>query len=101
MARPKRCRSSGPASATATIGARSSVPKTGAYEVAVDASRAGGQAVGSSTAYVRAVPSDAEYFDPTMHAQPLRRIAEETGGRFYTAGTAQGLAEDVRVRAVV
>jgi len=27
----------------------------------------------------------------------LRRIAEETGGRFYTAGTAQGLAEDVRV----
>ena len=27
----------------------------------------------------------------------MRRIAEETGGRFYTAGTAQGLAEDVRV----
>ena len=26
-----------------------------------------------------------------MHAQPLRRIAEETGGRFYTAGTAKGL----------
>ena len=71
--------------------------KPGAYEITVDASRAGGQAVGSSTAYVRAVPSDAEYFDPTMHAQPLRRIAEETGGRFYTAGTAQGLAEDVRV----
>jgi uncharacterized membrane protein len=71
--------------------------KTGAYEVAVDASRGGGQVVGSSTAYVRAVPSEAEYFDPTMHAQPLTRIAEETGGRFYAAGTAQGLAEDVRV----
>jgi uncharacterized membrane protein len=70
--------------------------KAGAYEVAVDASRAGGQAVGSNTAYVRAVPSEAEYFDPTMHAQPLRRIAEETGGRFYTADAAQGLAEDVR-----
>ena len=71
--------------------------KAGPYEVAVDASRAGGQAVGSSTTYVRAVPSEAEYFDPTMHAQPLRRIAEETGGRFYTAGAAKGLAEDVRV----
>jgi uncharacterized membrane protein len=69
---------------------------TGAYEVAVDATRAGGQAIGSSTAYVRAVPSEAEYFDPTMHAQPLRRIAEETGGKFYTADSAQGLAEDVR-----
>ena len=68
----------------------------GAYEVAVDATRAGGQAVGSSMAYVRAVPSEAEYFDPTMHAQPLKRIAEETGGKFYTAAAAEGLAEDVR-----
>ena len=39
---------------------------------------------------------DAEYFDPTMHAAPLRRIAEETGGRFYTPATVAGLAEDVR-----
>jgi uncharacterized membrane protein len=69
---------------------------TGAYEIAVDASRAGGQPVGSSVAYVRAVPSEAEYFDPTMHAQSLRRIAEETGGRFYPADAAEGLAEDVR-----
>ncbi len=71
--------------------------KAGPYEVAVDATRAGGQAIGSSTTFVRAVPSDAEYFDPTMHAQPLKRIAEDTGGRFYTADAAQGLAEDVRV----
>ena len=41
-------------------------------------------------------PSEAEYFDPTMHAAPLRRIAEETGGKFYTTDTAKGLAEDVR-----
>jgi hypothetical protein len=71
--------------------------KAGQYEIAVDATRAGGQTVGSSTAYVRAVPSEVEYFDPTMQAQPLRRIAEDTGGRFYTADTAQSLAEDVRV----
>ena len=71
--------------------------KAGSYEVAVDASRAGGQAVGSTKTYVRAVPSEAEYFDPTMHAQPMKRIAEETGGRFYTADRAQTLADDVRV----
>jgi hypothetical protein len=68
----------------------------GAYEVSVDASRAGGEIVGTGVAYVRSAPSEAEYFDPTMHAQPLQRIAEETGGRFYTADTADGLAEDVR-----
>jgi uncharacterized membrane protein len=68
----------------------------GAYEIAVDATRAGGEIVGSGVTYLRAAASEAEYFDPTMHAQPLRRIAEETGGRFYTAETAQGLAEDVR-----
>ena len=42
----------------------------------VDATRAGGQAVGSSTTYVRAVPSEAEFFDPTMHA-----AADEAGSR--------------------
>ena len=31
-----------------------------------------------------------------MHEAPLRRIAEETGGRFYTPDAAAGLAEDVR-----
>ncbi len=68
----------------------------GAYEVAVDATRAGGQIVGSGVSYVHAAPGEAEFFDPTMHAAPLRRIAEETGGKFYTPETAAGLAEDVR-----
>ena len=45
---------------------------------------------------MRAAASEAEYFDPTMHEQPLRRIAEETGGRFYTASEADGLSEDIR-----
>ena len=67
----------------------------GAYEVTVDASR-GGRQLGSGTMYLRAGPSDAEYFDATMHDAPLRRIAEETGGRFYTPDTVAGLAEDVR-----
>ena len=69
--------------------------EAGAYEVRVDSSRSG-TPLGSGVTYVRAGSSDAEYFDPTMHEGPLRRIAEETGGRFYTAETAAGLAEDVR-----
>lgn len=67
----------------------------GAYEISVDATRAG-KAIGSGVAYVRAAAGDAEYFDPTMHAAPLRRIADETGGRFYTTDNVTGLAEDVR-----
>jgi uncharacterized membrane protein len=69
--------------------------EAGAYEATVDATR-GAEPVGSGVAYVRAAPGDSEYFDPTMHAQPLRRIAEETGGRFYTPGNVDGLAEAVR-----
>ena len=68
---------------------------SGTYEVAVDSSR-GSTIVGSGVTFVRAGPSDAEYFDPTMHEAPLQRIADETGGRFYTADAAAGLAEDVR-----
>ncbi len=69
--------------------------EAGTYEVAVDSSRAS-DIVGSGTTYVRAGPSDGEFFDPTMHEAPLQRIAEETAGRFYTASNAAGLAEDVR-----
>jgi hypothetical protein len=68
----------------------------GAYEVSVDATRAG-QAIGTGVAYVRAAPGDVEFFDPTMHEAPLRRIADETGGRFYAADNVAGLAEDVRI----
>ncbi|MBI3047266.1 MAG: hypothetical protein HYY76_03050 [Acidobacteria bacterium] len=69
--------------------------EAGTYEVAVDSSRSSA-ILGSGVTYMRAGPSDAEYFDPTMHEGPLRRIAEETGGRFYTPDTAAGMAEDVR-----
>ena len=69
--------------------------EAGTYEVAVDASQ-GAEIIGSDVAFVRAGPSDEEFFDPTMHEGPLRRIADESGGRFYTPDTAAGLAEDVR-----
>jgi uncharacterized membrane protein len=67
----------------------------GSYEARIEASR-GGEIIGSTMAHVRAAPGDAEYFDATMHAATLRRIAEETGGQFYTPDTMQGLAEDLR-----
>jgi len=70
----------------------STVP--GAYEIAVDGDR-NGKPVGTNSAYVRAGAGDGEYFDPTMHEAPLRRIAEETGGRFYTTTDVAGLPEDV------
>ena len=70
----------------------STVP--GAYEIAVDGDREG-KPIGTNVAYVRAGAGDAEYFDQTMHEAPLRRIADETGGRFYTTATVAGLPEDV------
>ena len=70
----------------------STVP--GAYEVNVDADRAGKPA-GTNVAYVRVGPGDAEFFDPTMHEAPLKRIAADTGGRFYTPENVASLAEDV------
>lgn len=70
-------------------------PEAGGYEINVEATRAG-ETVGAGLTHVRANTGDDEYFDPTMHEAPLRRIAEETGGRFYTPDTVQGLAEDVR-----
>jgi uncharacterized membrane protein len=67
----------------------------GWYQAKLEATR-GGKPVGTSTTHVRAVPDDAEYFDAAMHTPLLKRIAEETGGRFYTAGNLQTLPEDLK-----
>ena len=67
----------------------------GWYEARLDATR-GGKTVGSAVTHFRAAPGDAEYFDATMHAGTLRRIADETGGRFYEAGNISSLADDLR-----
>jgi hypothetical protein len=67
----------------------------GWYEAKVDATRAGAT-VGTAVTHVRAVPDDAEYFDAAMHAQLLKRIAQETGGRFYTADRISTLPDDLK-----
>lgn len=67
----------------------------GWYEAKIEATREG-KTVGSAVTHFRAAPGDAEYFDATMHAATLRRIAEDTGGRFYNAGSTDTLADDLR-----
>jgi uncharacterized membrane protein len=67
----------------------------GWYEAKIDATR-GGKTIGTAVTHLRAAPGDAEYFDATMHAATLKRVADETGGRFYTPETIQGLAEDLK-----
>jgi uncharacterized membrane protein len=70
-------------------------PDDGLYSAHVEAAR-GNQTLGVGATYVRAAPSDSEYFDAGMNAARLRRIADETGGRFYKAADVAALAEDVR-----
>jgi uncharacterized membrane protein len=67
----------------------------GVYSADVEALR-GATPIGRSATQVRAVPSDAEYFDATMQAARLKRIADETGGKFYEAESVAALAEDVQ-----
>jgi uncharacterized membrane protein len=67
----------------------------GTYGVRAEATRAG-SSLGTGITQVRAGAGDAEYFDAVMHAARLQRIAEETGGRFYTPETVAGLPEDVK-----
>jgi uncharacterized membrane protein len=66
----------------------------GLHEIGVTATR-GEEAVGTDTAFVRAAPDDSEYFDAAMRATLLKRLAEDTGGRFYTASTVSSLADDI------
>ena len=55
-----------------------------------------GEVLGEQDVYVRAAPSDAEYFDAGMRSSLLRRVADETGGRFYRPDDIDALAEDVQ-----
>ena len=75
--------------------ARFTPRKEGLYEVRVEAVN-DGELLGSDTTYLRVAPSESEYYDSTRRTPLLERIAEETGGRFYTADTADSLADDVQ-----
>jgi hypothetical protein len=67
----------------------------GWYEARLEATR-GGQTVGTTVTHFRVATGDVEFFDATLKAATLQRIAEDTGGRYYDSGTMGSLADDLR-----
>jgi uncharacterized membrane protein len=68
----------------------------GTYKINVGGSDREGRDVSKGGASVRVAPSDAEYFDAAMRAPLLRRVAEETEGKFFTANDTSGLVDAIR-----
>jgi uncharacterized membrane protein len=66
----------------------------GLYTIKLAASR-NSKDLGSDTAFVRASAADSEYFDAAMRAPLLKRIAEDTGGRFCTAASVATLPDAI------
>ena len=66
----------------------------GLYEVSVLARR-GADTIGTALSYVNVAPSTDEYFDASMRGTTLRRVADRTGGLFYTPETVDNLPEDI------
>ena len=67
----------------------------GFYDVRVEAT-VDDELLGEDTAYVQVAPSESEFYDSTMRASLLQRVAEETGGRFYTPDTVDNLPDDIQ-----
>jgi len=68
--------------------------ENGVYKVAVHAVR-GEKDLGTTTMNIRVSAGDSEYFDAAMRAPLLKRIAEDTGGRFFTSADASSLPEAI------
>jgi uncharacterized membrane protein len=66
----------------------------GMYRIDVDAA-SGPDTVRSQPTYLDVAESTAEYFGSQMRASLLKRVADETGGRFYTPATVASLPEDI------
>ena len=70
--------------------------EAGSYEVG-DGVRSSGrpQKLGTNMMHPRASAGDSEYFDAAMRSSLLKRIAEETGGVFFTPSDASALPEAI------
>ena len=68
--------------------------EAGIYDIKVAAVR-DQKDLGAAAMHVRVSAGDAEYFDAAMRAPLLKRIAEETGGRFFTPATVAALPEAI------
>ena len=69
--------------------------EAGTYEVRVRA--AAKDTVAAEPLHLDAAEPQDEWFDAGMRAPLLRRVAAETGGRFYTPATVGALPEDLRL----
>jgi uncharacterized membrane protein len=68
--------------------------ESGLYEIKVTATR-DGKDLASNVMHLRVSAGDSEYYDAAMRAPLLKRIAEETGGRFFTPSNAAALPEAI------
>jgi uncharacterized membrane protein len=97
-----------PSGATAEVPLEWTVETDGEYYGTINTSEPGlhevsvrahfrGDSVDSRPAHVDAAESRSEFFGSEMRAPLLRRVADETGGRFYTAGNVASLPEDLSI----
>lgn len=76
--------------------AASFVPSAaGLHRIRVEAKR-GDASIATSLLALDAVEDDGEHFSAQMRSPLLKRIAEETGGRFYTLSNLSRLPEEIR-----
>jgi uncharacterized membrane protein len=66
----------------------------GFYEIHVEA-RQSGDTLNEEISHIEVADLSSEQFDAEMRAPLLQRIAEETGGHFYTPDTVAALPEDI------
>ena len=70
------------------------LPQDGMHTIRIEAKR-GDKVLGTDDLHINAAPSNAEFFDAHLNATTMKRLADETGGRYYTPATASTLAEDI------
>lgn len=68
----------------------------GDYEITLEASRDGSE-LGRDASVLHVARSDDEYFASARRTSLLERVADETGGRFYTADDVTTLPEDISI----
>jgi uncharacterized membrane protein len=66
----------------------------GIHEVSAEASQ-GNKSLGRGTANFRVAESAEEFHNAALNSTLLKRLADETGGRFYTPQASRTLAEDI------
>ena len=68
--------------------------ETGLYEIRVEAQK-DGAVIGSRNMYLEVADASPEFFGAELKAGLLKRIAAETGGRYYTSRDVGSLPEDI------